>query len=341
MDKIDIKDAVGRVLCHDMTAITEDGFKGVRFKRGHVITEADIPVFLDMGKNHIFVWDPKTDEVHEEDAAIRLAEVIGDESLQSSAPSEGKISLSAKLTGLVKINGDALKKINGVKDYTVATVPNHFTVQPGDKVAGLRIIPLVTKEDHVQEAVGIAKAEFPVITVKPFHKLRCGLIITGTEIYEGRVKDKFESVIRDKIDAYGGTLLGVIKCPDDMEMIRRAKRHFLEEAADLILFTGGMSVDPDDLTPGVIKEDGAKVVAAGVPMQPGNMLTIAYLGDTVLVGLPGACMHTKTTSFDVFLPRFFAKDPIEVEEIAGLGLGGLCLGCRECTYPVCFFGQGR
>ncbi len=341
MKKIHVSDAVGRVLCHDMTAITEDGFKGVRFKRGHEIREEDIPAFLDMGKNYIFVWDPSVNEVHKEDAAIKLSEVIGDDSVLLSGPSEGKITVSAAFDGLVRIDREGLKAINSLPDYTVATVPDKLKVKRGDRLAGVRIVPLVTAEENVKNAVELALKYKPVITVKPFHDLKCGLIITGTEIYEGRIKDKFEPIIRGKLEEYNSTLLGVVKCPDDIEMIRRAKNYFLEEKADIILFTGGMSVDPDDLTPGAIKEDGAELICQGVPMQPGNMLTIAYLGDTLLVGIPGASMHAKVTSLDVFLPRFFAKEKITREEIADLGLGGLCVNCKECTYPVCYFGRGN
>ncbi|HHT17188.1 MAG TPA: molybdopterin-binding protein [Papillibacter sp.] len=341
MKKIRVEDAVGETLCHDMTGLDKNGKKSVRFRRGHVIREEDIPELLKIGKSHIFVWEPEADEVHEDDAALALAAVICSETVagHDDKPSEGKITLTAGVDGLFVVNSEALREINRVGDYTVATVPSYTTVKKGDKLCGLRIVPLVTKRERVERAVAIAKENSPVLTVLPFKPMKCGVIITGSEVYYGRIQDKFEPIMREKLSAFGAELLGFTKCPDELEKILDAIRHYRSLGAELILLTGGMSVDPDDLTPTAMRESGAVMITQGVPMQPGNMLTIAKLEETVLIGVPGASMHSRVTSLDVFLPRIFAGLDITKEDFSSYGEGGLCLFCAECTYPRCYFGR--
>ena len=230
-------------------------------------------------------------------------------------------------------------EINSVPDYTVATLKNYIPVDAGKKVAGARIVPLVTKRENVDRAVEIAKNNFPVMCIRPFRPLKCGLIITGSEIYYGRIEDKMEPIMTKKLLRYGGEYLGSIKCDDDTDMILDAIKAFRDKGAELILLTGGMSVDPDDVTPTAIRRSGARLVTQGFPMQPGNMLTIAYFENTVLVGVPGASMHSPVTSLDVFLPRIFAGVEITQEEVASYGLGGLCQNCEVCHFPNCNFGN--
>jgi len=338
MKKISVEEAVGHTLCHDMTAILANGFKGVKFKRGHVITEQDIPDLLDIGKAHIFVWDPDADEVHEDDASVLLTEAMCGSGVCYSGPSEGKMQICAARDGLFAVNSSALLAINSVDDYTVATRPKYIRVKDGEKLAGARIVPLVTKRENVDRAVSIAKENFPVLDVLPFKPLKTAVIITGSEVYYGRIQDKFQPIMEKKLADYGAEILGFTKCPDDIDMMLDAVNGYLAKGAELILMTGGMSVDPDDLTPTAIRSTGARLVTQGVPMQPGNMLTMAYLGKTMIIGVPGASMHSPVTSLDVFLPRIFAGLEIKKEDIAAFGEGGFCMGCKVCTYPICHFG---
>ena len=339
MKKLRVEEAVGETLCHDLTAILENGFKGVRFPRGHVICEADIPALLDIGKRQVFVWDPAEDEVHEDDAARALVEVLCSDRISYSGPSEGKFTLTAAVDGLFCVKSGALRQVNAVDDYTVATRMGGSPVMKGDKLAGARIVPLVTKRENVGRAVQIAQENHPVLDILPYTLRRVGAIITGSEIFSGRIQDAFEPVLRGKLKRFGAELRHVTICDDDLDMIKNAIATYVEDGMELIFLTGGMSVDPDDLTPTAIRESGARVVTQGVPMQPGNMLTIAYLDDTVLVGVPGASMHAPVTSLDVFLPRLMAGIAVTPGHIAGKGEGGFCLACETCTYPVCYFGQ--
>jgi len=341
MKKVRIEDAVGQTLCHDITGIS-GGKKGVMFSRGHIIRPEDITRLMDIGKNHIFTWEPDADEVHEDDAALAAARAVcGSGIIYDEKPSEGKILMYAKTRGLFRLNGKALREINSIGDYTIACLPDMIDVAKGSKLGGIRIVPLVTKRGNVDAVLDAAKAGRPVFTVQPYKKLKSCVIITGSEVYYGRIEDKFEPIIRKKLDYFGAEYLGAVKCPDDLDMIMKAIDDFKAKGAELILLTGGMSVDPDDLTPSAIRSCGASLITQGMPMQPGNMLTIAYLGETVLIGVPGASMHSPVTSLDVFLPRVFAGVPITTDDIPGLGEGGFCSVCEICTHPRCYFGLGR
>ena len=322
MRRISVQDAVGEALCHDMTAIRADGFKGVQFPRGHVVREGDIPVLLDMGKSHIFVWEPAADEVHEEDAGLAGAVALAGAGISYGAPREGRYALTADYDGLLVIDSKRLLALNQVPDFTAATRPNLTAVVAGAQVAGVRIVPLVTAREHVAQVEALGRG---ILEVRPFLPLKVGCIITGREIAEGRIPDRFEPILREKTTQYGGQVLDVEKCPDDAAAIVATTRRFLDLGAELLLFTGGMSVDPDDLTPTAIRQTGAEVIAQGVPVQPGNMLMLAYLGETTLIGVPGAAMHHQITSLDLILPRVFAGVRITRDDLLSLGEGGLLL----------------
>ncbi|MCL2391860.1 MAG: molybdopterin-binding protein [Oscillospiraceae bacterium] len=341
MKKIRIEDAVGQTLCHDMTGIS-GAKKGVVFSRGHVICQTDIPQLLDIGKSHVFVWDADENEVHESDAALSVAEATcGFGVRHDETTAEGKVLIYSEHPGLFRVNSEALQAINSVGDYTIACLPGMIDVPDAAKLGGIRIVPLVTKREHVDAALRIAEKNHPIFEVLQYKKLKCGVIITGSEVFYGRIEDRFESVMRSKLEKYGAEILGVSKCPDELEKILDAIDTFKEQGAELILLTGGMSVDPDDLTPSAIRASGANVVTHGMPMQPGNMLMLAYLDNTVLIGVPSASMHSIVTSLDVFLPRIFAGIEINPDDFCGLGEGGFCSGCTVCNFPRCYFGRGR
>ncbi|NLY20470.1 MAG: molybdopterin-binding protein [Tissierellia bacterium] len=339
MRKVKTEDAVGLPLLHDITGILEGGFKGVVFRRNHIIQSEDISTLKNIGKDHVYVGELEANEVHEEDAAKLLAPHVVGENVSFNEPTEGKISLSSEVDGLLSINLDGLNKINSVGDYTIASLPNYMEVKKNQKLAGLRIVPLWTENETVDTAIEIAKLNTPIFSVKEYRKLKVGIIITGSEVYYGRIKDLFEPVLRKKLSKYDAEILDVKKCPDDLDFIKSSAQNFLDMGADLIIFTGGMSVDPDDLTPTVIKSLSDEMITQGVPMQPGNMLTIGKVGKAILIGVPGASIHAPTTSFEITLPKIFAGVEITKEDINAMGAGGLCLNCEVCHYPICFFGR--
>ena len=337
MKKIRVQDAVGMTLCHDITKMV-DGFKGAAFKRGHVITEEDIPALLDIGKQNVFVWEENAGELHEEDCALRMAAMAPVQGAEYTPPSEGKVLLIARERGMFRVDTELLREINAIGDITISTLPDHYPVEPGARLASMRIVPLVTQESQILEAERLCQGR-KLLDLRPYRSRKIGVVITGSEVYNGRIQDKFEPVVRRKMERYPAQIVGVTICDDDLDMIVGAARAHLEQGADFLIFTGGMSVDPDDLTPTAIRRLGAQVVTHGVPSQPGNMTLVAYLGDIPILGVPGAAISLPTTIFDVLLPQIFAGDRLTRRDLINLGDGGLCQMCKTCHYPNCTFGR--
>ena len=337
MKKINVENAVGMELCHDITEMN-DGFKGVAFKRGHIIREEDIEHMLNIGKRTVFVWEENAGEIHEDDCARRMAAMANVEGAHYTEPAEGKVLLFADRRGLFRVNTELLRKVNSIGDITISTLPDHYPVEAGARLASMRIVPLVTKEEQIIEAEKLC-AEEKLLDLRPYQDKKLGVIITGSEVYTGRIKDKFEPVVRAKMKQYPCQIIGTTICDDDLDMIVGAAKKHLENGADFLIFTGGMSVDPDDLTPTAIRKLGADIVTHGVPSQPGNMTLVAYLGDVPILGIPGAAIKLPTTIFDVLLPQVFAGDKITRDELISLGDGGLCQMCKACHWPNCTFGR--
>ena len=337
MKKIRVQDAVGMELCHDITEMN-DGFKGVVFKRGHIIQPADIEHMLCIGKQHIFVWQEHAGEIHEDDCARRMAAMAPVEGAHYTEPAEGKVLLIADRRGMFRVNRHILNQINSIGDITVCTLPDHYPVEAGARLASMRIVPLVTNEEQIIKAESLCGKE-TLLDLRLYQKRRIGVIITGSEVYHGRIQDKFGPVIQSKLTQYPGEIIGISICDDDTGAIVDAAKKHLEEGADFLIFTGGMSVDPDDLTPAAIRLLGADIVSYGVPSQPGNLTLVAYLGNIPILGVPGAAIKLPTTVFDVLLPQIFAGDRITKEELIGLADGGLCQMCNVCRWPNCSFGR--
>lgn len=330
--EVRVEDAVGMVLAHDLTQIIPGQFKGRLFKKGHVIREQDIPALLSIGKEHIYTLQLRPGYIHEDEAAERMANAILGDNIDLSGPHEGKMTLKSRIQGLAKIDKAFIDAVNALDQVAMATVRTNTPVKPGQALVGTRVIPLIVAEQkivHIEQMAVQFKQEHPgsqIVAVKPFRKLRVGLITTGSEVFTGRIQDKFGPVVKDKVAALGSEVIEQRFTPDDSEAIVREIRYFLDGRADLILVTGGMSVDPDDRTPGAIQRAGARIVSYGTPMLPGSMLMIAYLGEIPILGLPGCVMHDPYTSFDVFLPRICAGERIGREDVIELGYGGL-YGC--------------
>ena len=337
MKKIPVEQAVGMTLCHDITKMV-DGFKGAAFRRGHVIREEDIEELLNIGKKTVFVWEENAGEIHEEDCALRMAAMAPVQGAHYTAPSEGKVLLMADTRGMLRVDTEPLREINSIGDITISTLPDHYPVESGARLASMRIVPLVTKEEQIIAAERLC-AQRKLLDLRPYAHKKIGVIITGSEVYSGRIKDKFEPVVRRKMESYPAEILGVTICDDDLDMIINSAKAYLAKGADFLIFTGGMSVDPDDLTPTAIRRLGAQVISHGVPSQPGNMTLVAYLSDVAILGVPGAAISLPTTIFDVLLPQIFTGDKLTKDDLIRLGDGGLCQMCRACHFPNCTFGR--
>ena len=339
---VKVEEAVGMVLPHDMTQIIPDIKKGPLFKKGHVITEDDIEKLKSIGKNNIYVLDIQQDEIHEDEAALKMAPAFAGTGIHfDPSPSEGKITLKARYDGLFVVKKEVLNRINMLGEVMMATLHTDTPVNEGQTVAGLRAIPLVLDRKTVENAVNIAEDAGHVIEVKPWTISKAAIVVTGQEVYEGRIKDAFAPVISEKLKQFDVKIVKSAIAPDDTEQIRNAIGDALECGAELIICTGGMSVDPDDVTRMAIAKSGARDIVYGSPVLPGAMFLAGYIdGKVPVLGIPACGMYYKTTVFDLVLPLVLAGIQIDRERIASFGHGGLCLNCKTCKYPVCPFGKG-
>ncbi|MGE5628302.1 MAG: molybdopterin-binding protein [Solirubrobacterales bacterium] len=340
MKTVNVKDAVGMILGHDMTEIIPGKSKGAAFKKGHVIKIDDIPRLLNMGKEHIYVMEFMEDDVHEDEAAIRIAEAATGQGIRIEGPKEGKSTLTAAYRGLLKINLDALTEMNSMDEIMFASLHQNIIVEKDEAVAGTRVIPLMVKEWKVKKVEEICNKYIPVIQIKPFKKLRAGIVTTGSEVYHGRIKDQFGPVVKNKFEELDCTVLKHIFSDDDPNMIADSIKELIDLGADVIAVTGGMSVDPDDVTPLGIRMAGADVLSYGAPTLPGAMFLLSYIGDIPVLGLPGCVMYSKRTIFDLILPRIVTGEKVTKSDVVKLGHGGLCRNCEDCRYPNCGFGRG-
>ncbi len=336
MKLIKTENAAGHVLCHDITQIVKGVTKDAVFRKGHIVTEADIPILLSVGKENLYVWEQDETMLHEDEAAKILRDISIGGNMHATEPKEGKIELIADCDGLLKIDRAHLLSVNSLGEMMIASRHGDTPVKAGDKIAGTRVIPLLIEKKKMEEA----KAYTGIFQIKPFLKMKTAIITTGSEVYKGRIKDAFTPVIEEKLAEYEARIIGRKLCPDDHEMITEAIREFLSQGADLIICTGGMSVDPDDRTPLAIKNTGAQIISYGAPVLPGAMFLLAYNENGIpIMGLPGCVMYAKRTIFDLVLPKIMADERITAEELAAWGEGGLCLNCAVCTYPNCGFGK--
>lgn len=334
------EEAVGQVLCHDITQIIPGVSKGPVFRKGHVITEEDIPVLLRVGKDSVYIWENDESMLHENEAAQILYEMCRSDYMRPSEVREGKIEVIAECDGLLKVDREKLLQVNSLGEMMIATRHGNTVVRAGDKLAGTRIIPLVIRKDKMEQAREICQ-DGSVLKLMPFGRRKAAIITTGNEVYYGRIEDTFTPVIREKLREYDVEVISHQTFDDDHEKITAGCLAAIEAGADLILCTGGMSVDPDDKTPLAIKNTGARIVSYGAPVLPGAMFLLAYYRERIpILGLPGCVMYAKRTIFDLVLPRIMAGDEVKAEELAALGEGGLCLSCPVCTYPNCGFGKG-
>ena len=339
LKKIKIEEAVGLRLAHDITQIIPGKFKGAAFRKGYVVRQRDIPKFLDLGKKQIYVLKLGPGELHENEAARRMARVMAGKGIRLRGPNEGKIDFLAKDLGLLKINLPALEKINAVGSIILATRHNHSFVRRGETVAGTRTIPLTIREAKVKKVEEICRRTGPVLEVLPFRSKKVGILTTGSEIFEGRIGDRSADIVKGKVEAFGSKVIRETVVPDDPTRIAAEIRKMKSSGCQVIVTTGGLSVDPDDVTREGIRKSGAKIIFYGIPVLPGSMSLYARLGKTSILGAPACMLHDLTTALDLLLAPVLADSPIPAKEIIRLGHGGLCLKCPVCRYPVCPFGK--
>ena len=339
MRKVRVEDALGMILAHDLTKIEPGKFKGPAYKKGHVIEEADIAGLKDAGKYHIYAMELNENQLHEEDAALRIATAVSGNGIYLEGPAEGKMTMKAKEAGLLKVNVEALEEINSVDMITLATLHNNTVIRKDQAIAGTRVVPLSIDKEYIEQIEKICSENSTILEIKEIKKFKAGIVVTGTEVYEGRIKDKFGVVLENKMTKEGSTIVGTEFARDDEEMIKEKIQKLIDMGAEIILTSGGMSVDADDVTPIAIREISDEVISYGSPVLPGAMFMVAYKGEIPIVGVPACGMYHKITVLDLILPRILAGEKITKKDMAKLGHGGLCLNCEVCDFPVCPFGK--
>ncbi len=337
---VPVRDSVGMVLCHDITEVVPGRFKGRAFRKGHVVGPEDIARLLDLGKENLYALSLEAGFVHEDDAAMRIGKAAAGPGVTVSEPEEGRVNLTARANGLLKVNVEALTRINTIEEIVFGSLHTNQRVVSGRVVAATRIIPLVTDEGRIRQVERLCRDFSPLVHIKPFRPLKVGLVTTGSEVFHGRIQDGFGPVLRAKFAELGCELMGQAFVSDDASRTVQAMRDFLTDGAEMIAVTGGMSVDPDDQTPAAIRATGARVVSYGAATFPGAMFMLAYLGEVPVVGLPACVMYYRASVFDLIVPRIVAGETITRADVASLGHGGLCALCPECRYPLCGFGKG-
>ncbi len=335
---VQVQDAVGQMLVHDVTQIIPDLFKGPKFRKGHIITDADVQTLLDMGKQHIYVSSLEG-EVHEDEAAMRIARAALGKNLNLSSPKEGKVEFTATCRGLLKINLEGLEQLNSITDIIFSSLHTNQAVEVSQTLAGTRIIPLSIEEELVEAAEQVCQDYFPLIEIAPFAALDVGLVVTGSEVYSGRIRDGFGPVVQKKFETLGSRIMEKRLVSDDLEMTVAAIHALLDDGAQMIAVTGGMSVDPDDLTPAAIRAAGGEIIAYGVPVLPGAMFMLAQIQEVPVIGLPGCVMYHRISIFDLIVPRLLAGDTPSQSDINKMGHGGFCSNCTHCRFPACGFGK--
>jgi molybdenum cofactor synthesis domain-containing protein len=340
MKKIKIENAVGRVLAHDVTQIIPGRYKGPRFKRGQLIGQEDIPEFLRLGKEHVYVIEPRAGIIHEDEAALRLGRVFAGDNIDLTGPSEGKVTFQSKTRGLLKVNLPLLHRINLSGNIILSILHRYTPCTPRMAIGATRIISLTTREEQIEKVENWCSKQGPVIEILPYRTLNVGVVVTGNEIFKGRIRDRFDERVRKKIVNLGSRVVKKRVVPDDIQQIAQALVELRDDTVDLILVTGGLSVDPDDVTRGGIKRAGTRIIFYGTPILPGAMFLYGMLREKPVLGLPACVFYHEVTLFDILFPRILAGESPRRREVNLLGHGGFCQNCNPCHFPICPFGKG-
>lgn len=337
---IPVEQAVGTTLAHDMTEVIPGKSKGPVFRKGHKVRAKDLCRLMRMGKNNLYVLDLEENQIHEDDAVFELASALAGPGVTFSGdPREGKLELRADYEGLFKVNIDALVEFNMVDDVMAAAMHNNTPVEKNQSVGATRAIPLVIDRQELDRAVTVANECYPIFSVKTFNPMKVRLVITGNEVYKGLIKDRFRAIVEEKVEVLGATLEESVILPDDRELITAQIESYLEKDTDLIITTGGMSVDPDDVTKEAIQSAGFEEINYSAAVLPGAMFLLGYTQTAAIMGVPACGLYHKITVFDLILPRLMAGERPGKRSLAKLSHGGLCRNCSPCRYPVCPFGK--
>jgi len=339
--KVRAEEAAGGTALHDMTCIEPGRSKDAAFVRGQKLDVGDVCRLQRMGRFEVYVEGEGQEDgwVHEDAAARVLADALAGPGVDASgAPREGKITMTAACDGLLRIDEGTLEEFNAIPGIMCATRHACSVVERGQQIAATRAIPLFLDRDVLDDALHVLDGG-PLLEILPLRRCRTGILVTGTEVFQGLIEDRFIPIVSSKVEAYGCPVVATAIVPDDRERIAAAVLDMVGKGAELIVTTAGMSVDPGDVTRQGLADAGVQNMRYGTPILPGAMTLLAEIGSVDVIGVPACALFFKTTSLDILLPRVLAGVSPARRELARLGHGGMCMQCKRCTYPKCPFGK--
>ncbi len=344
---VPVKEAVGSHVLHDMTRIVPGREKDAAFTAGQKLSAGDICRLQQMGRNRIYVQEGNRNLenwVHEDDVARTFARQMPGNGVEVEAPPrEGKVNFRATRSGMLLVDTERLERFNLVPDVMCATRHTYSLVGQGTRIAGTRAIPLYLSRPGLLKALAALEGG-PLFQVKPLRRAKVGILVTGTEVFQGLIQDRFAPIITDKVRQFHCDVVKTLLAPDDAAIIAQSVRELLSAGADLVITTAGLSVDPDDVTRRGLSDAGLQDTLYGVAALPGTMSLIGRIngknGGAQVLGVPACALFFKTTAFDLLLPRLLADVSITRLDLARIGHGGLCMECRTCIFPHCSFGKG-
>jgi formylmethanofuran dehydrogenase subunit E len=341
---VPVADAVGHRTLHDMTRIVPGESKAVEFEAGQTLSGGDVCRLQYMGRAHVYLEQDTPDGfLHENEAALAFAKLMaGDNVCFDDAPREGKVNFQATATGVFELDRERLEAFNLVPEVMCATRHHGVLAEAGKGLGGARAIPLYLSAENFRKAQAVLAAG-PLFRVAPLLPAKVGVLVTGTEVFQGLIEDRFAPIIREKVERLGSSVVAEAIVPDDAGQIAGAVADLLGAGADLIVTTAGLSVDPDDVTRKGLLAAGLTDMLYGAPLLPGAMTLLGRLaspaGVARVMGVPACALFHKATSFDILLPRVLAGLAITRRDLAEMAEGGFCLDCRTCVFPKCPFGK--
>jgi len=337
---VPVAEAVGHRALHDMTRIVPGESKGVEFQAGQTLTGGDVCRLQQMGRAHVYLeQDAPSGFVHENEAALAFAKLMAGENISfDETPREGKINFRAACTGVFEVDRERLEAFNIVPDVVCACRHSGVLAEEGKALAGARAVPLFLTAENFRKAQAVLAAG-PLLRVVPLRAMQVGVLVTGSEVFQGLIEDKFAPIVREKVERLGSSVAAEAIVPDDSQQIAEAVAGLLAQGADLIITTAGLSVDPDDVTRKGLIQAGLTDMLYGAPILPGAMTLLGRIGQARVIGVPACALFHKATSLDILLPRVLAGIEITRGDLARMAEGGFCLNCRTCVYPKCPFGK--
>lgn len=319
----------GSILARDLTVA------GARWMKGRRLTGDDLLVLAGAEPDGpVSVLVPEPGELHEDEAALRLAAAVRGPGLSVRGPSQSRVDLIAEQAGVANVRIGDLERLNRIDPLEVFTVFDGQVVEAGDLVASVKVAPHLVDASVVDEGARLADfGSRPLVWVAPFLANRVGVIVK--ESLRATARERFETSVRAKVEGLGSEIVSIVYVDDDPESVENAMADFVRgpDAVDLILTAGAASTDPLDACFVAIATLGGRVVRRGVPAHPGSMLWLARIGRTAILGLPTCGAYSKATAADLLLPRLLSGEPASERTVAKLGHGGILTRSQRFRFP--------